>query len=132
MKVFFLIINCLSAALTAHPVCPSEADANWNLQGHIRISILCLISAGNRRKFTSVFNCASLAHPCASVAGYRRNSKSPCADSDNASASDGQTGRDVKHWKDYFNIERKNTFLERSHFSSLLLPGHRRKFGLFL
>ena len=85
LKVFFLIINCLSAALTAHPVCPSEADANWNLQGHIRISILCLISAGNRRKFTSVFNCASLAHPCASVAGYRRNSKSPCADSDNAS-----------------------------------------------
>jgi len=45
--------------------------------------------------------------------------------------SDGQTGRDIKHWKDYFNIERKNTFLERSHFSSLLLPGHRRKFGLF-
>lgn len=46
--------------------------------------------------------------------------------------SDRQTGRDIKHWKDYFNIERKNTFLERSHFSSLLLPGHRRKFGLFL
>jgi len=30
-------------------------------------------------------HCASLAHPCASVAGYSRNSKSPCADSDNAS-----------------------------------------------
>ena len=65
--MFFLIINCLSAALTAHPVCPSEADANWNLQGHIRISILCLISAGNRRKFVLVFFSLSLAHLAAST-----------------------------------------------------------------
>ena len=117
MKVFFLIINCLFAALTAHPVCPSEADANWNLQGHIRISILCLISAGNRRKFTSVFNCASLAHPVPDEI-LRALVQIPIMHP----YSDGQTGRDVKHWKDYFNIERKNTFLERSHFSSLLLP----------
>ena len=48
-----------------------------------------------------------------------------------ASEVDEQCSDDVKHWKDYFNIERKNTFLERSHFSSLLLPGHRCKFGLF-
>ncbi len=65
--MFFLIINCLSAALTAHPICPSETDANWNLQGHIRISILCLISAGNRRKFVLVFFSLSLAHLAAST-----------------------------------------------------------------
>ena len=36
------------------------------------------IHSGNRRKFTSMFKCASLALPCASVAGdNRRNSKCP-------------------------------------------------------
>ena len=99
----------LSAALTAHPVCPSEADANWNLQGHIRISILCLISAGNRRKFTSVFNCASLAHPCASVAGFQVKFQVPLAVVIRHLHFDEPYSDFVKHWKDCFDHNKKNT-----------------------
>ena len=65
---FFLIINCLFAcfdrisALSVKSGChikPARGTRNFDIM---------LFSSGNRHKFTSMFNCASLVHPCTSVA----------------------------------------------------------------
>ena len=45
--------------------------------GALRISIASFISSGNRRIFTSMFKCASLALPCASVAGCQTKFQVP-------------------------------------------------------
>ena len=42
--------------------------------------------SGNRRKFTSMFRCASLAHPCASVAGWQTKFQVSLTDLFHASA----------------------------------------------
>ena len=68
-------------------------------------------SSGNRHKFTSLFNCASLVHPCTSVACCQTKFPvpltalirhlhfgEPCRYSD-------------KHWKDCFNHKKKNTHI---------------------
>ena len=130
--LFFLIAGCLSTCFDMEfPDCPSVADATPNPQGALGISIKFLL-----RLATGVYS-----HPCSDTPHWHIPVPVlPVTDEVLRALvqipimhpySDGQTGRDVKHWKDYFNIERKNTFLERSHFSSLLLPRHRRKFGLF-
>ena len=68
--MFCLMINCLSAcfdrisALSAGCGCgirPVRGTRNFGRQN---------ILSGNRCKFTSMFICTSLTHPCASVARY--------------------------------------------------------------
>ena len=66
----FLLVNCLSAcfvriaALSVEDRCHiMPARDTWNF-------VIVLISSGNRHKFTSMFSCASLVHPCTSVACF--------------------------------------------------------------
>lgn len=75
--MFCLMINCLSAcfdrisALSAGCGCgirPARGTRNFGRQN---------ILSGNRCKFTSMFICTSLAHPCASVAGCRTKFQVP-------------------------------------------------------
>ena len=65
--MFFLLSGCLSVALTQSQYCPSGTDADKACKGHLEFRQDNLLS-GNRRKFTSVFICASPALPCAGVA----------------------------------------------------------------
>ena len=75
--MFFLIVNCLSAcfdgstALSAGCGCnikPARGTGNFDLH---------FIRSGNRRKFTSMFRCDSLARPVPALPDARRNSGCP-------------------------------------------------------
>ena len=97
--MFCLMINCLSAcfdrisALSAGCGCgirPVRGTRNFGRQN---------ILSGNRCKFTSMFICASLARPCASVACCRTKFQVP-----------------VKHWKDGFYRQKQNMQLRTTVF----------------
>ena len=66
--MFFLIVNCLSACFDGSTALSAGCGCNIKpARGTGNFDIL-FISSGNRHKFTSMFNCASLVHPCTSVA----------------------------------------------------------------
>ena len=106
--MFFLIVNCLSAcfdesiALSAGCGCdikPARGTGNFDLH---------FIRSGNRRKFTSMFICASLALPCASVAGCQTKFQVPLT-ALKMHPYFGEPGSyHVKHWKDCFDNRKKN------------------------
>ena len=101
--MFFLIVNCLSAcfdgitALSAVCGCdikPARGTGNFDLH---------FIRSGNRRKFTSMFKCASLAHPCASVACCQTKFQVPLTAFIRHLYFDEPCCYSDKHWKDGFN-----------------------------
>ena len=106
--MFFLIVNCLSAcfdgstALSAGCGCnikPARGTGNFDLH---------FVRSGNRRKFTSMFKCASLALPCASVAGCQTKFQVPLT-ALKMHPYFGEPGSyHVKHWKDCFDNRKKN------------------------
>ena len=55
---------------------------------------------GNRHKFTSMFICASLVHPCTSVACCQTKFQVPLTAIKRHPYSGGQYRHLVKHWKD--------------------------------
>ena len=107
--LFFLMINCLFGCFDRILVLSVEDRCHlMSARGTGNFDIL-FISSGNRHKFTSMFKCASLVHPCTSVACCQTKFPvpltalirhlhfgEPCRYSD-------------KHWKDCFNHKRKNT-----------------------
>ena len=118
--LFFLMINSLfgcfdrMSALSVEGRChiiPARGTRNFDI---------FVLSSGNRHKFTSMFSCASLVHPCTSVACCQTKFQvpltalirhlyfgEPCSYSD-------------KHWKDGFNPLKKNT-----HFRSVVFRSER-------
>ena len=106
--MFCLMINCLSAcfdrisALSAGCGCgirPVRGTRNFGRQN---------ILSGNRCKFTSMFICASLALPCASVAGCQTKFQVPLT-ALKMHPYFGEPGSyHVKHWKDCFDNRKKN------------------------
>ena len=106
--MFCLMINCLSAcfdrisALSAGCGCgirPVRGTRNSGRQN---------ILSGNRCKFTSMFICASLALPCASVAGCQTKFQVPLT-ALKMHPYFGEPGSyHVKHWKDCFDNRKKN------------------------
>ena len=101
--VFFLFVNCLSgcfggiAALSVEGRChimPARGTGNFDIM---------LSSSGNRHKFTSMFNCASLVHPCTSVACCQTKFQVPLTAFIRHLYFDEPRCYSDKHWKDGFN-----------------------------
>ena len=65
---FFLIINCLFACFDRISALSVKSGCHIKPARGTRNFDIILFSSGNRHKFTSMFNCASLVHPCTSVA----------------------------------------------------------------
>ena len=116
--MFFLIVNCLSAcfdgstALSAGCGCdikPARGTGNFDI---------ILISSGNRHKFTSMFNCASLVHPCTSVARCQTKFPVPLTALIRHLYFDEPCSDSGKHWKDCFYHRKKKCILEMRCFAS--------------
>ena len=118
---FFLIINCLFAcfdrisALSVKSGChitPARGTRNFDIM---------LFSSGNRHKFTSMFNCASLVHPCTSVACCQTKFQVPLTALIRHLYFGGPCSYSDKHWKDCFNPLKKNT-----HFRTVVFRSERK------
>ena len=104
----FLLVNCLSAcfvriaALSVESRChikPARGTGNFDI---------IIISSGNRHKFTSMFNCTSLVHPCTSVACCQSKFQVPLTALIRHLHFDDQYQYFVKHRKDGFYRKKKN------------------------
>ena len=100
---FFFIINCLFtcfdriSALSVKSGChitPARGTRNFDIM---------LFSSGNRHKFTSMFKCASLVHPCTSVACCQTKFQMPLTALKRHPYFDEPCCYSDKHWKDGFN-----------------------------
>ena len=100
---FFFIINCLFtcfdriSALSVKSGChikPARGTGNFDI---------IIISSGNRHKFTSMFICASLVHPCTSVACCQTKFQVPLTALKRHPYFDEPCCYSDKHWKDGFN-----------------------------
>ncbi len=100
---FFFIINCLFtcfdriSALSVKSGChimPARGTRNFGIM---------LFSSGNRHKFTSMFKCASLVHPCTSVACCQTKFQVPLTAFIRHLYFDEPCCYSDKHWKDGFN-----------------------------
>ena len=118
---FFLIINCLFAcfdrisALSVKSGChikPARGTRNFDIM---------LFSSGNRHKFTSMFNCASLVHPCTSVACCQTKFQVPLTALIRHLYFGGPCSYSDKHWKDCFNHLKKNM-----HFRTVVFRSERK------
>ena len=115
--MLFLIVNCLSAcfdgstALSAGCGCnikPARGTGNFDLH---------FVRSGNRRKFTSMFRCASLAS-CASVAGCQTKFQVPLTALIMHPHFGEPCSTFVKHWKDGFYHRKKNMHFRTAVFYS--------------
>ena len=106
--MFFLIINCLFTCFDRIVVPSVKSGCHIKpARGTGNFGII-LFSSGNRHKFTSMFICASLALPCASVAGCQTKFQVPLT-ALKMHPNFGEPGSyHVKHWKDCFNNRKKN------------------------
>ena len=119
--VFFLLINCLSgcfdwiAVLSVENRCrikPARGTGNFGI---------IILSSGNRHKFTSMFKCASLVHPCTSVACCQTKFQVPLTALIRHLYFGGQCSYSDKHWKDCFNHLKKNM-----HFRTVVFRSERK------
>jgi len=80
---------------------------------------IILFSSGNRHKFTSMFNCASLVHPCTSVACCQTKFPVPLTALIRHPYFDERYHYSVKHGKDCFYQKKKNGLLRTVAFHHL-------------
>ena len=115
---FFFIINCLFtcfdriSALSVKSGChitPARGTRNFDIM---------LFSSGNRHKFTSMFNCASLVHPCTSVACCQTKFQVPLTVLKMHPYFSERCSITVKHGKDCFHSKKKNMYFRTVGFSS--------------
>ena len=122
--VFFLLVNCLSgcfgwiAARSVESRCrikPARGTGNFDI---------ILISSGNRHKFTSMFNCASLVHPCTSVACCQTKFQVPLTALIRHLYFNEPYRYSDKHWKDCFYSQKKNAHFRTVVFHHLKINVH--------
>ena len=115
----FLLVNCLSAcfvriaALSVESRChikPARGTGNFDI---------IIISSGNRHKFTSMFNCTSLVHPCTSVARCQTKFPVPLTALIRHLYFDEPCSYSDKHWKDCFYNKKKTRILRTVGISHL-------------
>ena len=100
------------AVLSANCRCgikPARSTKNFGMD---------IVHSGNRRKFTSMFNCASLARPLCQRCQRTDEILSAPNSPYHASEVDEQCSDDVKHWKDWFYRIKQNIPLELRDFSA--------------
>ena len=106
--LFFLMINCLFGCFDRILVLSVEDRCHlMSARGTGNFDIL-FISSGNRHKFTSMFKCASLVHPCTSVACCQTKFQVPLTALIRHLHFDDQYQYFVKHRKDGFYRKKKN------------------------
>ena len=97
---FFLIINCLFTCFDRIGALSIKGGCHiMSARGTGNFGILFL-SSGNRHKFTSMFNCASLVHPCTSVACCQTKFQVPLTAFIRHLYFDEPGSISYKHWKD--------------------------------
>ena len=117
--MFFMLINCLSGcfdwiiARSVENRCritPARGTGNFGI---------IILSSGNRHKFTSMFKCASLVHPCTSVACCQTKFPVPLTALIRHPNFDERYHYSVKHGKDCFYQKKKNGLLRTVAFHHL-------------
>ena len=117
---FFLIINCLSACFVRIAALSVESRCHIKPAGGTGNFDIIIISSGNRHKFTSMFNCASLVHPCTSVACCQTKFPVPLTALIRHLCFGEPCRYSDKHWKDCFNSKKKDT-----HFRTVVFRSER-------
>ena len=115
--LFFLALyfSCcqavLSVALTGCRLCPSVADTTFRLKETLRIPLKFPYLPATGTYSHPCLRCASLAHPCASVACCQTKFQVPLTAFIMHPYFDEPYRHLVKHWKDCFNLKKKNKLL---------------------
>ena len=104
----FLLVNCLSACFVRIAALSVESRCH-------------IISSGNRHKFTSMFNCTSLVHPCTSVARCQTKFPVPLTALIRHLYFDEPYSDSDKHWKDCFYNQKKTP-----HFRTVVFRSERK------
>ena len=116
---FFLIINCLFTCFDRIVVPSVKSGCHIKpARGTGNFGII-LFSSGNRHKFTSMFSCASLVHPCTSVACCQTKFPVPLTALIRHPYFDERYHYSVKHGKDCFYQKKKNGLLRTVAFHHL-------------
>ena len=118
--LFFLMISCLFGCFDRILALSAEDRCHlMSARGTGNFDIL-FISSGNRHKFTSMFNCASLVHPCTSVACCQTKFPVPLTALIRHLCFGEPFRYSDKHWKDCFNSKKKDT-----HFRTVVFRSER-------
>ena len=115
---FFLIINCLFACFDRISALSVKSGCHIKPARGTRNFDIILFSSGNRHKFTSMFNCASLVHPCTSVACCQTKFQVPLTVLKIHPYFSERCSITVKHGKDCFHSKKKNMYFRTVGFSS--------------
>ena len=119
--LFFLMINCLFGCFDRILVLSVEDRCHlMSARGTGNFDIL-FISSGNRHKFTSMFNCTSLVHPCTSVARCQTKFPVPLTALIRHLYFDEPYSDSDKHWKDCFYNQKKTP-----HFRTVVFRSERK------
>ena len=105
---FFFIINCLFTCFDRISALSVKSGCHIMSARGTRNFGIILISSGNRHIFTSMFKCASLVHPCTSVACCQTKFQVPLTALIRHLHFDDQYQYFVKHRKDGFYRKKKN------------------------
>ena len=115
---FFLIINCLFTCFDRIVVPSVKSGCHIKpARGTGNFGIILFLS-GNRHKFTSMFSCASLIHPCISVACCQTKFQVPLTALIRHLCFGELCRYSDKHWKDCFHNKKKNTHFRTAVFRS--------------
>ena len=107
---FVLIINCLFTCFDRISALSVKSGCHiMSARGTGNFDII-IISSGNRHKFTSMFNCASLVHPCTSVACCQTKFQVPLTVLKMHPYFSERCSITVKHGKDCFHSKKKNMY----------------------
>ena len=119
--LFFLMINCLFGCFDRILVLSVEDRCHlMSARGTGNFDIF-FISSGNRHKFTSMFNCASLVHPCTSVACCQTKFQVPLTALIRHLYFEEPYSDSDKHWKDCFYNQKKTP-----HFRTVVFRSGRK------
>ena len=115
---FFFIINCLFTCFDRISALSVKSGCHIMSARGTRNFGIILISSGNRHIFTSMFKCASLVHPCTSVACCQTKFPVPLTALIKHLCFGELCRYSDKHWKDCFHNKKKNTHFRTAVFRS--------------
>ena len=121
---FFFIINCLFTCFDRISALSVKSGCHIMSARGTRNFGIILISSGNRHIFTSMFKCASLVHPCTSVACCQTKFQVPLTALIRHLYFNEPYRYSDKHWKDCFYSQKKNAHFRTVVFHHLKINVH--------